>query len=115
MAAERIRITVEEGEAGTRLDRLLAEPLGSRTHAQQLIDCGRVRVDGRIRPKRHAVSAGELIEVEPGGEPVDAAPDDDVPFTIAYQDEFLLVVDEPPGVVVHPARGHRYGPLVQGL
>lgn len=115
MAAERIRITVREGEAGMRLDRLLAEPLGSRARAQRLIDSGRVRVDGRIRPKRHAVSGGELIEVEPAGEHAEDAPDERAPFTIAYQDEFLLVVDKPAGVVVHPARGHRHGTLAQAL
>jgi 23S rRNA pseudouridine1911/1915/1917 synthase len=97
-----------------RLDRFLAEPLGSRSHAQSLIAAGHVRVDGVIRAKRHVVAAGERIEVrkdvpEAAAEPVAA------PFSIAYEDEHLLVVDKPPGVVVHPARGHRAGTLAQAL
>ncbi len=91
---------------GVRLDRFLAEPLGSRAKAATLIDSQRVRVDGRIRPKRHLVSAGELIDVDPGeSEPV-AIEGAVAAFEVAYEDEHLLVVDKPAGVVVHPARGH---------
>ena len=53
-----MQLTVPDEAAGTRLDRFLAEPLGSRAQAQTLIDAGHVLVDGRARPKRHAVSAG---------------------------------------------------------
>ncbi len=115
MADEPIRIRVSDDDAGTRLDLLLAAPLGSRSRAQRLIESGRVRVDGAVRPKRHMVAAGEEIEVEPGVGPDDAAPTSDVPFEIAYQDEHLLVVDKPAGIVVHPARGHRQGTLSQAL
>ena len=100
--------------AGTRLDRFLAEPLGSRARAQGLIDAERVRVDGRVRPKRHAVKAGELIVVDER-EPPAAADGAQADFAIAYEDEYLLVVDKPAGVVVHPARGHRTGTLAQAL
>jgi 23S rRNA pseudouridine1911/1915/1917 synthase len=115
MADEPMRLRVGEAEAGTRLDLLLAGPLGSRARAQRLIEAGLVRVDGAIRPKRHAVAAGELVEVEsqPGGG--DAEPAPPVPFTIAFEDDYLLVVDKPAGVVVHPARGHRQGTLSQAL
>ncbi len=99
---------------GERLDALLAERLGSRTRAQKLIDEGRVTVDGRPRPKRHKVTAGELIEVDLPPEP--QAPERvDVPFAVAHEDDHLLVVDKPAGVVVHPARGHRSGTLAQAL
>ncbi|HEV3002519.1 MAG TPA: RluA family pseudouridine synthase [Solirubrobacteraceae bacterium] len=99
---------------GERLDALLAETLGSRSRAARLIDEGRVTVDGAVRPKRHRVSPGELIEVDEPPEP--AAPDHvDVPFDVPYEDEHLLVVDKPAGVVVHPARGHRGGTLAQAL
>ncbi len=98
-----------------RLDRFLATPLGSRSRAQTLIDGGRVRVDGRERPKRHTVTPGELITVEPP-EPAPGQVDDaPAPYTIAYEDEYLLVVDKPAGVVVHPARGHRTGTLAQAV
>ncbi|MDQ6806830.1 MAG: RluA family pseudouridine synthase [Actinomycetota bacterium] len=108
------RIEVPASAAGTRLDQFLAEPLGSRAHAQRLIDEGRVRVDGRIRRKRHEVHAGELIDVDDSDQ-VSDAPTVDVPFGVAYEDEHLIVVDKPAGVVVHPARGHQSGTLSQAL
>jgi 23S rRNA pseudouridine1911/1915/1917 synthase len=108
------RIEVPEAASGTRLDQFLAEPLGSRARAQRLIDEGRVRVDGRVRRKRHEVNTGEQIDVE-DTEPVADAPTADVPFGVAYEDAHLIVVDKPAGVVVHPARGHRSGTLSQAL
>jgi 23S rRNA pseudouridine1911/1915/1917 synthase len=107
-------LVVGAEEAGERLDVFLARTAGSRTAAQRLIDAGLVRVDGRERPKRHTVSAGERVTVEP----VPEAPALEVPdaeFEIAYEDEHLLVVDKPAGVVVHPARGHAAGTLAQAL
>jgi 23S rRNA pseudouridine1911/1915/1917 synthase len=115
MADEPIRIRVAEDDAGTRLDRLLAGPLGSRSRAQRLIESGRVRVDGSVPTKRQLVAAGDEIEVEPGPAPDRAEPGSEAPFTVAYEDEYLLVVDKPAGVVVHPARGHRQGTLSQAL
>ena len=101
---------------GERLDQLLASSLGSRSAAQRAIDAGRVTVDGEVRPKRHRVAAGERIEVAP--EPAAGRADDaagEVPFAVAYEDEHLLVVDKPAGVVVHPARGHRGATLAEAL
>jgi 23S rRNA pseudouridine1911/1915/1917 synthase len=110
-----LQFPVTEATAGVRLDRFLAEPLGSRARAQALIDAGRVRVDGQDRRKRHTVSAGEVVTVTADGAAspaVDATP---AAFDIAYEDEHLLIVDKPAGVVVHPARGHRTGTLAQAL
>jgi 23S rRNA pseudouridine1911/1915/1917 synthase len=109
-------LRVPEEAAGTRLDTFLAGPLGSRAHAQTLIDAQRVLVDGRPRPKSHPVRAGELIEVDEREreQRIDAAASD-APFTIAFEDQHLLVVDKPAGVVVHPARGHWTGTLSQAL
>jgi 23S rRNA pseudouridine1911/1915/1917 synthase len=101
--------------AGERLDVFLAAHAGSRAAAQRLIDGGRVTVDGAARPKRHVLAGGETVAVEPvepGAEPADVPR---APFAVAYEDEHLLVIDKPPGVVVHPARGHRKGTLVQAL
>ena len=114
MTEHQLELLVPDDAAGARLDRLLAEPVGSRSQAQSLIDAGLVLVDGRPRPKRYAVSPGELVTVR-RQEP---APSDDrsrAPFTIAYEDDDLLVVDKPAGVVVHPARGHPTGTLSQAL
>ncbi len=113
-----MRRTIGDDEAGLRLDHVLAAPLGSRTRAQRLIDAGRVTVDGQARPKRHLVAAGEVIEVDEEEPPAAAADADaapDVPFAVAYEDDALLVIDKPAGLVVHPAAGHRSGTLSQAL
>jgi 23S rRNA pseudouridine1911/1915/1917 synthase len=111
-----LELSVPAEAAGNRLDRFLAEPLGSRAQAQAAIDSGWVTVDGRLRPKRHTVRAGERIVVRrdpvPGGAGPPAAT---VPYAIAFEDDHLLVVDKPAGVVVHPARGHHTGTLSQAL
>jgi 23S rRNA pseudouridine1911/1915/1917 synthase len=101
-------------DEGTRLDAFLAEPLGSRARAQRLIEAGAVLVDGRPAPKRHRLTPGEAITVSEPDEPVAVAVAD-APYAVRYQDEHLLVVDKPAGVVVHPARGHRAGTLAQAL
>jgi 23S rRNA pseudouridine1911/1915/1917 synthase len=110
-----ISIRVPDDASGERLDRFLATSLGSRTRAQSLIDTARVRVDGRSRPKRHAVRPGEVIEVDIPNHPPPAPAHPAAQFEIAYQDDHLLVVDKPAGVVVHPARGNRSGTLAQAL
>jgi 23S rRNA pseudouridine1911/1915/1917 synthase len=112
----RTTLRVPDDAAGLRLDQFLAEPLGSRAHAQSLIDAGQVWVDGRVRQKRFAVKAGQVIEVELE-ETVEAAEPSQpaAPFTVRWEDEHLLVVDKPEGVVVHPARGNRAGTLAQAL
>jgi 23S rRNA pseudouridine1911/1915/1917 synthase len=106
-----LEVPAEAG--GMRLDRFLAEPLGSRAKAQTLIEANLVRVDGRVRPKRHVVRVGERIEVDDA--PAPTVERSEAPFAVAYEDEHLLVVDKPAGVVVHPARGHRTGTLAQAL
>ncbi len=107
-------MTVPAGAAGERLDVFLAAAVGSRTRAQRLIDAGRVTVDGAARPKRHVLAGGEVVAVdEPAPEPPAVVPP--APFRVAYEDEQLLVVDKPAGVVVHPGHGHAQGTLVQAL
>jgi 23S rRNA pseudouridine1911/1915/1917 synthase len=110
----RLELEVPRDAAGARLDRFLAEPLGSRARAQSLIDSQRVRVDGQVRPKRHTLRAGERIEVDQSAPAIEASPAD-ARFTVAFEDEHLLIVDKPAGLVVHPARGHRSGTLAQAL
>jgi 23S rRNA pseudouridine1911/1915/1917 synthase len=104
---------------GQRLDvALAAHPaVGSRTAAQRLLDAGAVMVDGEPRAKSHRLAAGERVEAQVA-ERVAVDPGEagqDVPFEVAFEDEHLLVVDKPAGVVVHPAPGHEAGTLVQGL
>ncbi|HWK27023.1 MAG TPA: RluA family pseudouridine synthase [Solirubrobacter sp.] len=107
-------IEVPAEAAGERLDVFLAPHLGTRAKAQKLIDAGLVRVDGAPKPKRHVLGGGETIVVEElAAAPRPAVPD--APYTIAYEDEHLFVIDKPAGVVVHPGRGHERGTLVQAL
>ncbi len=111
-----IELRVPEAAAGTRLDRFLAVPLGSRARAQTLIDSGHVRVDGALRPKRHLVQSGEAIEIDDSPElGPQVMSEAQASFSVAYEDEHLLVVEKPAGVVVHPARGHWVGTLAQAL
>ena len=109
-----LRIAPEQ--EGERLDAVLAGPLGSRSRAQRLLEAGAVTVDGADVPKRHRVRAGELVVVDDRVDapaPVDVAAT--VEFAVPYEDEHLLVVDKPAGLVVHPARGHRGDTLAEAL
>jgi 23S rRNA pseudouridine1911/1915/1917 synthase len=112
-----IELRVAAESSGERLDVLLAEALGSRSRAQRLIVAGRVLVDGDPVKKNHRVGGGERIAVDDSPQ-ASEAPGADAPvasFGVAYEDEHLIVVDKPAGVVVHPARGHREGTLAQAL
>jgi 23S rRNA pseudouridine1911/1915/1917 synthase len=102
--------------AGQRLDVYLAGPLHSRSRAQRLIAAGRVLVDGAAATKRQALRAGARIAVDEREQaPAVIARDEPARFGVAYEDEHLIVVDKPAGLVVHPARGHREGTLAQAL
>ncbi len=108
-------LTVPAESAGERLDVFLAAHAGSRAAAQRLIEGGHVTVDGTLRAKRQVLAGGELVRVEepPGDAPATAVPE--ARFAVAWEDEHLIVVEKPAGVVVHPARGHRRGTLAQAL
>jgi len=88
--------------------------VGSRSLAERLIADGAVLVDGAARPKSHRLEGGEeiVVELPPEAAPLEA---EEMDLRIAWQDEHLLVVDKPAGVVVHPGTGHTSGTLVHGL
>ena len=100
-------------EAGERLDRLVARRLDvSRSAARRMIEYGSVRVAETASSPAHKVRAGERVETwifEEGLEP------DDIPVPLIFEDEHLLVVDKPAGLVVHPGAGNRSGTLVNAL
>ncbi len=107
---------VPDAAAGERLDRFLASlpEIGSRRTAERLVESGEVLVDGRPRTKSHRLVGGEdLVFQPPAPEPPLAA--EPMDLRIAYEDEHLVVVDKPAGLVVHPAPGHATGTLVHGL
>ena len=110
-----MRLRADAEAEGARLDAFLAGPLGSRARAQRLIEAGAVSVDGAVVPKRHRVSAGETVTVELPPSDAPAPAGTPAPFAVRYEDEHVLVVDKPAGVVVHPARGHASGTLAQAL
>jgi 23S rRNA pseudouridine1911/1915/1917 synthase len=83
---------------------------------QRWISEGRVKVDGKICRPKQLVRGGARLEVEPSDPPPSTAvPDPNVVFQVLHEDPHLIVVDKPAGVVVHPARGHASGTLVNGL
>lgn len=110
-----MRLRVPPESEGERLDVLLAAPLGSRSRAQRLIDAGQVRVDGTPARKRDLVAAGQEVEVDETDPrpPPPVATGVDVP--ILYEDDDVLVVDKPAGLVVHPAPGHHGTTLAELL
>jgi 23S rRNA pseudouridine1911/1915/1917 synthase len=103
-------------DAGLRLDAFLAArgAARSRTAAQRAIDRGEVTVGGATRPKNHRVEEGERIAVSEAAEAAPAPPAD-VAFGIVYEDDYLMVVDKPAGVVTHPAPGHHGVTLAEAL
>jgi 23S rRNA pseudouridine1911/1915/1917 synthase len=110
------RRTVPSEAAGLRLDRFLATlpEVGSRAAAERVLAGGAVLVDGAAAEKSVRLAGGEKIEFEPppAPPPLEA---EDVGLRVAYEDEHLLVVDKPAGVVAHPSAGHATGTLVHGV
>lgn len=102
--------------AGERIDRVLSAlpQVGSRSAAARLIDSGGVEVDGQAVRKSHTVAAGERVVIRQRAVEVDSGRAA-VEFAIVYQDDHLLVVDKPAGLVVHPGPGNRTGTLSQAL
>jgi 23S rRNA pseudouridine1911/1915/1917 synthase len=116
----RLELRAGAEEKGVRLDVALAAlpEVGSRAAAQRLIDSGGVTVDGRNRPKRHRLSEGERVVADPRvlapASPA-AGAGEGVQYSIVREDEHLIVVDKPAGVVVHPAPSRPTGTLSQAL
>jgi 23S rRNA pseudouridine1911/1915/1917 synthase len=117
--AGRIDLVVEPGDAGERLDVVLARhpDVGSRAAAQRLIDAGAVTVDGVAQGKSHRVGPGQRIEatIEERAAEDPGAAGEGVPHEVVYEDAAVIVVDKPAGVVVHPSAGHATGTLAQAL
>jgi 23S rRNA pseudouridine1911/1915/1917 synthase len=111
-------ITVDARAARQRLDRYLAsqKKWGSRSQVQRLIAEGAVRLDGQPAKAGTVLRCGQTIEVTartPSA--VTTVEPEDIPLDVLYEDEWLLVINKPPGLVVHPAPGHWRGTLVSAL
>ncbi len=102
---------------GERLDRYISERLPelSRAAVQRLLDEGHIRVNGRERKASYRVQVGETISVlMPPPEPA-AARAENIPLDIIFEDQDVVVVNKPAGMVVHPAAGHSGGTLVNAI
>jgi 23S rRNA pseudouridine1911/1915/1917 synthase len=111
-------LCVPEQAAGERLDRFLAGlgSLGTRSQVQRLIAAGSVMLNGRQAKAGATLRAGDTVEVTSPEAPPAAQPEpEDIPLHVLYEDEDLLVIDKPAGMVVHPAPGHWQGTLVSAL
>ena len=112
-----MRLIVEIAEAGQRLDQLLhlRLPDYSRSRLQEWVKAGRVLVDGKAARASHAVRAGEEIDVEPAAAAPLHAVAEEIPLTILYEDDDLVAIDKPAGMVVHAGAGVHSGTLVNAL
>ena len=107
---------IYEGQELVRIDVFLSVQMDiSRTAAARLLEQGNVTVDGKNVAKNFKLQPGSSVEVEiEDCVESDVAPEN-IPLDIVYEDEYLLVVNKPKGMVVHPAAGHSHGTLVNGL
>jgi 23S rRNA pseudouridine1911/1915/1917 synthase len=116
-AGEAIEIVVTREGNGARLDRFVAGAIGvSRAELQRWVARGRVTVDGDRREASTTLREGQRVVVLPEAPRSSfAVPDAEVTFRVLHVDAEVVVVDKPAGLVVHPARGHETGTLVNGL
>ncbi|HEY0100231.1 MAG TPA: RluA family pseudouridine synthase [Pyrinomonadaceae bacterium] len=116
--AATLAFTVEEGEAGARLDAFLAARVEgvSRSRLKQSIEDGDVLVAGRTALKgSYKLRAGEQVELEMPAPPACDFMPEEIPLKIVYEDAWLVVLDKPAGLVVHPAAGVSTGTLANAL
>jgi 23S rRNA pseudouridine1911/1915/1917 synthase len=113
---ERVVLAVTPAEARWRLDELLAAriPVLSRMRLRTALDAGEVTVNGAPRPAGWRVEAGDAVELALDGRPSAMSPEP-IPLHVYYEDEALIVVEKPGGMVVHPAGRHRSGTLANAL
>lgn len=112
-----IKLTVDPADAYRRLDQYLAANLEGRSRSaiQVWIKAGRVRVDGQVTKAGYSVRPGEVVEIDPPPVEPSQLLAEPIPLNIVYEDEWLVVVDKPAGMVVHPGAGVSHGTLANAL
>ncbi len=113
----RFALTAPAECAGLRLDQALARlfPEHSRSRLQAWLREGRIRVDGVSPQASRKIWGGERVEVDAAPAPEDAQRAEDIPLRIVFEDEAILVIDKPAGLVVHPGSGNWSGTLLNAL
>lgn len=115
---ETLLILVEETAKNNRLDVWLSQEISdlSRSRLQSLIEKGHVTINEKIcQSKKEIVKKGDRVSVTiPEAEPLDLKPEE-IPLDILYEDQYLIIINKPAGLVVHPAPGHYSGTLVNAL
>lgn len=115
--SEQVILTASPEDKGSRIDKYISDNIAelTRSAVQGLIEKGLVLAEGKAVSKNYKLRGGEEISVEiPEPEPMDAVPED-IHLDIVYEDDDLLVVNKPKGMVVHPAHGNYTGTLVNAL
>ena len=112
-----LTFTVDAEGAGSRLDAFLAARVAhaSRSRLKGLIDAGEVLVSGQAAKPSHRLRAGEQVELEPPAPPVSGFAPEEIPLNIVYEDDSVVVVNKPAGLVMHPAAGVPSGTLANAL
>jgi 23S rRNA pseudouridine1911/1915/1917 synthase len=112
-----MHLSATDADAGKRLDHFLQErlPEYSRSRLQQWIKAGRVSVNGAAGKSAHALRGTEQIEVHPAEPPPLSAAPEDLPIDILYEDDDVIAVNKPAGMVVHAGAGQRSGTLTNAL
>jgi 23S rRNA pseudouridine1911/1915/1917 synthase len=112
-----LTVTMSVTHAGQRLDQALVAvfPQFTRSQLQQWIAAGHVRVGDAIPRKRDRLRGGEQVEIHVPSVPATTALAEDIPLDVVYEDADLLVINKPPGLVVHPGAGNREGTLLNAL
>jgi 23S rRNA pseudouridine1911/1915/1917 synthase len=110
-------LSVPAADAGARLDRWLAAhvPELSRARLQALIDAGHVRIDGGVPKASRRLAGGEHVSLEIPPAPPETLVPEPIALTVLYEDDDVLVVDKPVGMVVHPGAGHPTGTLAAAV
>lgn len=115
--SESILLTVSQNDAEMRIDKYISDNIAqlTRSAVQGICESGGVFVNGRSAVKNYKLRAGDVIAVDiPEPQPMDAVPEN-IPLDIVYEDNDLLVVNKPKGMVVHPAHGNYNGTMVNAL
>jgi 23S rRNA pseudouridine1911/1915/1917 synthase len=114
--SRRVTVTVPAGTAARRADRVVADAAGlSRSQVQRLIGEGRLTLAGRPLKSNTLVESGASLELEIPAAPPSGVAAEAVPLVVRYEDDDVLVIDKPAGMVTHPAPGHGTGTLVNAL